>query len=556
MTATKKNPFSCDSLAAGPFLAVCKDGQLHSIRWHGLEILRSVSAPIRDQNWGTLPEIEIDRAVTEETETCVFRRRFRLRDVGGEGALTARFDPVGLLEIDWRFTATTPLKVNRAGICVLHPLAGVEDTPLTITRPDRTLEQTTFPALIAAAQPAKNIAALHHEICGVSVSIKFEGEIFEMEDQRNWSDASYKTYCRPLSRPMPFDIAAGECLQQRITVCMEGTPQTATGVDATAMTVRMPEILLAVEPAWLGPIPAGCGLLARFDGRNWTDGELAQLGAAPLDAEFVVPVGAAPGPFLEHWAARFASIKVTPRNVIALPVAYLKSYQPGGLWPDGPTPSDCVVAARAAFPKARIGVGMLTHFTELNRCPPTKDEGDYITHGNAAIVHTADDLSVLQTLEALPAVFRSARQIGGGRPYRLGLVSIAMRSNPYGSCLAPNPLGELRSMTDTDPRQAKEFAATYAITAAALAAMVGAEAICLAAPAGPFSLKGPVTRAINALCAMTGQEARISANSARFSIVAGTTTVLANATLSEWADVSNSPLGPTSWRHVMAESPT
>ena len=29
------------------------------------------------------------------------------------------------------------------------------------------------------------------------------GDVFEMEDQRNWTDASFKTYCTPLRQPFP-----------------------------------------------------------------------------------------------------------------------------------------------------------------------------------------------------------------------------------------------------------------------------------------------------------------------------------------------------------------
>ena len=33
---------------------------------------------------------------------------------------------------------------------------------------------------------------------GGEIVIRFEGDLFEMEDQRNWTDASYKTYSTPL----------------------------------------------------------------------------------------------------------------------------------------------------------------------------------------------------------------------------------------------------------------------------------------------------------------------------------------------------------------------
>ena len=36
-----------------------------------------------------------------------------------------------------------------------------------------------------------------------------EGETFETEDQRNWSDASFKTYGTPLALPLPVEVTSG-----------------------------------------------------------------------------------------------------------------------------------------------------------------------------------------------------------------------------------------------------------------------------------------------------------------------------------------------------------
>ena len=36
-----------------------------------------------------------------------------------------------------------------------------------------------------------------------------EGETFETEDQRNWSDASFKTYGTPLHLPFPVEVEEG-----------------------------------------------------------------------------------------------------------------------------------------------------------------------------------------------------------------------------------------------------------------------------------------------------------------------------------------------------------
>jgi hypothetical protein len=54
----------------------------------------------------------------------------------------------------------------------------------------------------------------------------------------------------------------------------------------------------------------------------------------------------------------------------------------------------------------RLGGGMLSYFTELNRKRVPGELIDFVTHCTNPIVHAADDLSVMQTLEALPFITR------------------------------------------------------------------------------------------------------------------------------------------------------
>src|SRR5262249_19595504 len=77
---------------------------------------------------------------------------------------------------------------------------------------------------------------------------------------------------------------------------------------------------------------------------------------------------------------------------------------------------------------------------------------DFITHCTCPIVHAADDLSVMQSLEALPFITRSVRAICGDKPYRIGPSTLAMRQNPYRSTTKKNPHGRRIAMADRDPR--------------------------------------------------------------------------------------------------------
>ena len=49
---------------------------------------------------------------------------------------------------------------------------------------------------------------------GLRARVRMEGDAFEMEDQRQWGDASLKTYNRPLALPWPYAIRNGVELRQ------------------------------------------------------------------------------------------------------------------------------------------------------------------------------------------------------------------------------------------------------------------------------------------------------------------------------------------------------
>jgi hypothetical protein len=177
-----------------------------------------------------------------------------------------------------------------------------------------------------------------------------------------------------------------------------------------------------------------------------------------------------------------------------------------------------------------VGGGSLTNFTELNRCRPDPASVDFVTFGNTAIVHAADDLSVWQTLEALPDIFATARGIAGGKPLHLGLLSIGMRSNPYGAAVAPNP-GLLKlPMAMDDPRQDTGFAAAYAVGVLARAAAAGADSLALAMAGGPLGAHGPLAEVVRAAAAMAGHEVRITEAAGVVVLTAGDWTLAANFT--------------------------
>lgn len=516
------------SMRAGRISLLIDNGAVRTVRFGGVEVLRGLDTPIRDENWATLPLTTDREDVEPSAEGFSYRRAFSAgEDVSG--VFTLSCDDSGVdakLTADVALTFHNAASLNRAGFTVLHPLAGVTGAPLTARHSDGSSTQTTFPEAVSPGQPVFDLSGLSHTVNGVSVDMEFAGEVFEMEDQRNWTDASYKTYCRPLGWPRPFAVGAGESIRQSVTITLSGGGAAAAD-EPNSVAGVVPQILLALDDAIspISGIPVETTKRIAFDGiqlRCDLPQAPAHMAAAaglalPIDLELVTE-GAVAGDI----AARIADLR--PRRVTALPAPYLKSIQPEGPWPV-PTPADTLAAARDAFPDAEIGAGCLTNFTEFNRCPPAAPS-DFTTFGTTAIVHAADDASVVETLEALPHVMRSARRLSGARPVRMGLVSIAMRSNPYGAGVVDNPGGAKLAMAMDDPRQATVFSAAFAVGALAAAIREGIASLSLSMATGPLGILTaaptralPLFHVVRAAAVLAGKNATVHEEGGRVTII-------------------------------------
>ena len=119
------------------------------------------------------------------------------------------------LEVRLTVETRTDIASNRLGLVVLHPPA-VAGADLVIGGANGGERRTAFPESVSPHQPAMDIRSLAWTHDGVATTATFDGDVFEMEDQRNWTDASYKTYSTPLERPFPVVIADGAVIEQAV----------------------------------------------------------------------------------------------------------------------------------------------------------------------------------------------------------------------------------------------------------------------------------------------------------------------------------------------------
>jgi hypothetical protein len=490
-------------LKAGPLTADLVAGNLRTIRYEGHEVLRAIAYVVRNADWGTYsPEIS-DCTIRKGAQsfTVTYRGRCVSADSSQKLDYRARItgNAQGNLVFEVLAEPLTPFRTARCGFAVLHPIEGVAGQPAVVERVDGSQEQTNFPELIMPAQPFKDIRAIQHHVTPfITARCCMNGDVFEMEDQRNWSDASYKTYVRPLSLPWPYAMEQGVENRQSVELSIqrsEGSAAEPASVQAgpeagpARVTVAGPQgtfpgIGVSLHPDLIQEALAHPNLLHNlhpqlllfhFDpsAGHWEShlrgfADIAK-GIPAIEKtesvlELVLPAKGSVQDELAGIAEMVAAAGLRLTGILVSPAVDRQSTLPGSTWPACPPLSEIYQAARKAFPGLAIGGGTLSYFTELNRKRPPVELLDFVSHCTCPIVHAADDLSVMESLEALPHIARSARAImGKDKAYWIGPSTIGMRHNPYGARVMENPANGRVTMTDCDPRQTSLFAAAWMI---------------------------------------------------------------------------------------------
>ena len=230
-----------------------QSGTLRYLRVGSVELIRGIYSAVRNANWGTpAPKVEgfkqkssadgwsasWDAAIREDALTFSWK-----------GAATARMIDQRI-EIEYEFdgVSTSDFKSNRTGICVLHPRSH-QGLKCEVEHNHGECEQSAFPTSIKPDQPFKDVKAISLDVAaGIHVRTEFYGEVFETEDQRNYGDASYKTYSRPQEWQKPFDIKQGDKISQRVKITIDLSAVKAE-VKLTAKAGIMPVLGTMVNRA-------------------------------------------------------------------------------------------------------------------------------------------------------------------------------------------------------------------------------------------------------------------------------------------------------------------
>lgn len=215
-------------LRAGPLSLFFENGDLRYIKFGEREIVRRVYFAVRDQNWNTVPNI-LEAVEINQKEDSFFallqsRNSSEEVDFKWTGYIEGKSD--GIIRFLAEGETLKDFYKNRIGLCVHLPIecAGLPCEYKRVKSAGGGVSFSTLPYWISPHQPFMDLEGFSYQFkLGTWVRLSFEGDIFEMEDQRNWSDASFKIYSTPLQRPFPVLVKKGEKVKQSLKICLENT---------------------------------------------------------------------------------------------------------------------------------------------------------------------------------------------------------------------------------------------------------------------------------------------------------------------------------------------
>lgn len=462
-------PEEAHLLQAGDLSMEFQCGRIKNITFGGQVLLSEVYYALRDCNWGTIPYTISSISISKNTDS--FAIDFKASHDSGN----IKFDWSGKIEgtagssVSYTFDgfANSEFLKNRIGFCVLHH-AACAGMKCRVEHSNGKVENGILPLEIAPHQPFFDISAITiFPPKGVGVKVSFEGDVFEMEDQRNWTDASFKTYCTPLSRPFPMNIKKGDRISQslKIEILEDALSETDEVFEAQPIFSTQNEFervglnlgscithpltqtqMKSVEELKLAHLRYDLHFCEQQQGLTEIIDQIELLNTKLLLAVFFT------NNFLEE-AGNMLTLLSNKKNTLCGILVFLQDAKV--------TPLGMLLQVRSVLGELKIPIGSGTDafFTQLNREPLPSDAMDFVCYSNNPQVHAFDNQSIMSTTDGQYANVKSCKRIYPHIPCCVSPITLKMRWNPDAAAkvqtLKEQAAGEI------EPRQMSLFAASW-----------------------------------------------------------------------------------------------
>jgi hypothetical protein len=488
-------------LRAGPARVLFVDGDLRYVRVGDQEIVRRIYLAVRDLNWNTLPGRTTELHVEDRVDSfhITYRRRHVSGDIDFAWTATIDGDPDGVITFAMDGEALAPFAYAKIGLCVHHPIDGFAGQRFTGHTPAGevagTLPDTIGPQIHLADgtdlplfDPVSQLSICH--TCGGSVQFAFRGDLWEMEDQRNWTDASYKSASTPASLGYHHVAERGQRIQQSVTVTSEGFGSGRPSDDPVSTVTLGGPLGLSMPAVGLGAAPDAAPLsqAAREALRllapqhlrldvHLNDPDWAQTLKEGLNAADSLGCDLELALFLDKKSTDQAALgELGSRLAVAQAricrvLVFCETEES--------TSAATLQRARAALGSsvgaALFVTGTNIYFIEMNRhrIPPGPAEG--LVWSLNPQIHAFDELSLVENLGAQADTVRTARAFSEGTALFVSPITLRPRFNAV--AVTDENIATHAMPRSVDPRQPSLFGAAWTLGSLAALATSGLAAV-------------------------------------------------------------------------------
>ncbi len=431
------------------------------IKYKKIQILKMISFLVRDKNWNNYnPNVSKFNLIDNDK---YYKFTFDLEYGDFEKLFTTNTfyfsDENILLKSKGRYL--TDFWTNRIGFNLLIPLKYHVGSELKIVKDNNIIKKSNFPDFISPDQPFYKFNKLSYNINDeLLMEINFKGIKFEMEDQRNWGDASYKIYSGSLLDPFPYMEKKGSDFYQEINILYTSKKTRSKIIQNNEIEIindkefKMPKIGIKVDKLNECNEKFNLNFSFVYFIYDTSDNNIdfdTTLCNKPVFLVALVDYKNEPKFELSKIDNFIKKNNINLDKILICPKVYLGSFQPSGAWPNVPNLNIYYNLAKEKFSNSEIVSGMVTNFTELNRKRP-ENYFDVVNFSFTPIVHDASDFGVLDTLETIPYILNSINKISKKIPIHVGPITLAMHYNPYGESLVNNINNTPLEMSNKDPR--------------------------------------------------------------------------------------------------------
>jgi hypothetical protein len=494
------NAYGWIPVRAGPLTAEIDGTSVRRIRLGSVVVVDHIYVAVRDEQWNTIPGIVTGLEVDQSPRG--FEVRFECRhthgdmDFGWMGRLAGTRD--GSISCTMDGTSLTSFRFCRIGFNVQLGAAAYAGRRFQAWS-DGEPRDGLLPVLVGPqALRDGSLRGLTDPFDRLSVDLgdglgamfAFSGDDFEIEDQRNFGESSFKVYSTPLASPWPFDSDDGDVLRQSLLLTVEGptaaarrrSPDSVRIGIGPRLEMRMPRIGFGWAPAH-GPlserevtsIRATRPSHLRVDVSPISEEAPELLRRASADA---VTLGA--GLEIALHVDEDASIATPLLRELLEPIRGLIDvvlvFTPSRGAYDVGSNLSAVASVRqeleTALPGVPIGGGSNAFFASVNRTPPRPQIG-VLAFPISPTVHLRDDAAIFEGLTHLGDAISTAASAIGDVPVRVTPITIATRNGPYPG----GPPGPSDLPASVDGRQSSLIGAAWTVGAIAALAQAGADAL-------------------------------------------------------------------------------